>query len=67
MFSWRLAMAPPEVLDYVAAHEVAHLAELNHSDRFWDLVDRLCPHNARPRAWLRRQGAGLHRYGFSLS
>ena len=64
MFSWRLAMAPEEVLDYVAAHEVAHLVELNHSARFWAVVDRLCPGSARPRAWLRREGAGLHRYGF---
>lgn len=64
MFSWRLAMAPPQVLDYVAAHEVAHLAEMNHSRRFWALVERLMPGYAEPRAWLRREGAGLHRYVF---
>ena len=43
MFSWRLVMAPAAVLDYVVAHEVAHLAELNHSPRFWAVVRRLCP------------------------
>jgi len=62
MFSWRLVMAPPEVLDYVAAHEVAHLAEMNHSPRFWSQVARLCPDHARYRAWLRRHGHALHRY-----
>lgn len=65
MFSWRLIMAPPEVLDYVAAHEVAHLAQMNHSPRFWAVVDTLCPLSAGPRAWLRREGAGLHAYDFS--
>lgn len=64
MFSWRLAMAPPEVLDYVVAHEVAHLAEMNHSERFWAVVARLMPGYATPRAWLRRNGAALHRYDF---
>lgn len=64
MFSWRLVMAPPEVLDYVAAHEVAHLVEMNHSARFWAVVSRLCPDCAEPRAWLRREGAGLHAYDF---
>ena len=43
MFSWRLIMAPAAVLDYVVAHEVAHLAEMNHSPRFWAVVRRLCP------------------------
>jgi len=65
MYSWRLAMAPPEVLDYVAAHEVAHLAEMNHSPAFWAVVARLCPDHARHRAWLRREGGALHRYRFS--
>lgn len=67
MFSWRLAMAPPAVLDYVAAHEVAHLVELNHSARFWALVERLCPGHAEPRRWLRREGAALHRYSFAAT
>lgn len=64
MFSWRLVMAPPDVLDYVAAHEVAHRAEMNHSPRFWAHVARLCPDHARHRAWLRQHGHGLHRYRF---
>jgi predicted metal-dependent hydrolase len=67
MFSWRLVMAPGAVLDYVVAHEVAHLAELNHSPRFWAVVRRLCPDYERPRDWLRRQGSGLHRHDFSTA
>jgi predicted metal-dependent hydrolase len=63
-YSWRLILAPPEVLDYVAAHEVAHLAEMNHSPAFWAQVARLCPGYEGPRGWLRRQGAALHRYRF---
>ncbi len=64
MFSWRLVMAPPEVLDYVAAHEVAHIAELNHSPQFWGVVRRLVPDFEGPRDWLRREGAELHRLDF---
>ncbi len=63
-YSWRLILAPPEVLDYVAAHEVAHLAEMNHSPAFWAVVARLLPGYGAPRAWLRREGAALHRYRF---
>lgn len=62
-FSWRLIFAPPMVLDYLAAHEVAHLAELNHSDRFWRLTYRLCPNTDMAEAWLKRHGSSLHRYG----
>ncbi len=64
MFSWRLIMAPPAVLDYVAAHEVAHLAEMNHSARFWALVAGLAPDWQAQRRWLRTEGAGLHRFAF---
>lgn len=64
-FSWRLAMAPPAVQVYVAAHEAAHLVEMNHGPRFWALVDGLCPDHAARRAWLRREGPGLHRYRFA--
>jgi predicted metal-dependent hydrolase len=64
MYSWRLVMAPPEVLDYVAAHEVAHLVEMNHSDRFWAVTARLCPDYARHRKWLRDHGTDLHQYRF---
>ncbi|MFT5341370.1 MAG: putative metal-dependent hydrolase, partial [Paracoccaceae bacterium] len=64
MYSWRLILAPPEVLRYVAAHEVAHLAEMNHSQAFWDVVERLYGAYQAPRSWLRDNGAGLHRYRF---
>jgi len=64
MFSWRLAMAPPPVLDYVAAHEVAHLAEMNHSPAFWAVVARLFPQHAAPRRWLRAEGQSLHALRF---
>ncbi len=62
-FSWRLVLAPPDILDYVAAHEVAHLVEMNHSPRFWRVVARLCPDFETARDWLRREGATLHTYG----
>ena len=62
-FSWRLIMAPPFVLDYLAAHEVAHLKELNHSNRFWTLLRELCPATDEAERWLKRHGAELHRYG----
>jgi len=62
-FSWRLILAPPFVLDYLAAHEVAHLKEMNHSQRFWRLCEMLCPRTKEAKAWLRLHGAGLHRYG----
>jgi predicted metal-dependent hydrolase len=62
-FSWRLIFAPPFVLDYLAAHEVAHLVHHDHSDRFWTLTRRLAPLTDRAEAWLRTQGADLHRYG----
>ena len=62
-FSWRLILAPIEVLDYVAAHEVAHLKEMNHSPRFWKLVEEAMPGMEQPRAWLKSHGAGLHLYG----
>jgi predicted metal-dependent hydrolase len=63
MFSWRLVMAPPEVQDYVVAHEVAHLRHMDHSPRFWAQVATLTPHRAAATAWLERGGAGLMRIG----
>ncbi|MWD27152.1 DUF45 domain-containing protein [Aquicoccus sp. SCR17] len=63
-FSWRLIMAPPEILDYVAAHEVAHLAEMNHSPAFWRVVERLYGPHREARSWLRQEGPALHRYRF---
>lgn len=65
MFSWRLAMAPPQVLDYVAAHEVAHLAHMDHSARFWAAVEGLIPEYAPHRAWLRQHGADLMAWKFT--
>lgn len=65
MYSWRLILAPPEVLRYVAAHEVAHLAEMNHSPAFWAQVARLYGPYEAPRQWLRAHGGELHRYRFS--
>jgi len=59
-FSWRIVLAPPDVLDYVAAHEVAHLVEMNHGPRFWALVARLCPGHEAARRWLKANGAALH-------
>lgn len=65
MFSWRLVMAPSEILDYVAAHEVAHLAEMNHSQAFWDQVAHIHGDYKEQRKWLRVQGQDLHRYRFA--
>ncbi|MBC6438492.1 MAG: M48 family metallopeptidase [Rhodobacteraceae bacterium] len=64
MYSWRLVMAPPEVLNYVVAHEVAHLAEMNHSPRFWTVCGQLFPRQHAPRAWLKSHGAELLAWRF---
>ncbi|WP_299744464.1 SprT family zinc-dependent metalloprotease [uncultured Tateyamaria sp.] len=65
MFSWRLILAPPEVLNYVAAHEVAHLEQMNHSPAFWNAVSRIHgPYDAQ-RRWLRTEGNTLHRFRFA--
>jgi len=61
-FSWRLVLAPPFVLDYVVAHEVAHLRHMNHGTRFWALVRELVGNVERPQAWLNQNGPLLHRY-----
>jgi len=66
MFSWRLIMAPPVVLDYVAAHEAAHLAHMDHSAAYWACVARLMPDYATHRAWLRTHGTTLHGYQFGI-
>jgi hypothetical protein len=62
-FNWRLILAPPFVLDYVAAHEVAHLVEMNHSQAFWDTVEHTLPSMSRGRAWLKAHGRELMVYG----
>ena len=62
-FSWRLILAPSFVLDYVAAHEVAHLLEMNHSHHFWALVENHCPATEQAKKWLKTNGRSLHRYG----
>jgi predicted metal-dependent hydrolase len=62
-FSWRLILSPPYVLDYLAAHEVAHMVHMNHSPLFWKLTNRLFPETERAEAWLKAHGSGLHRFG----
>jgi predicted metal-dependent hydrolase len=62
-FSWRVIFAPPFVLDYLAAHEAAHLREMNHSRRFWALVFKCTPHAESGRNWLHLNGAELHAIG----
>lgn len=62
-FSWRLILAPPLVLDYVAAHEAAHLAEMNHGPKFWALVRKTMPRMDEAKRWLTGYGTELHRYG----
>jgi predicted metal-dependent hydrolase len=63
-YSWRLILAPPFVLDYVAAHEVAHLKYMNHGARFWALVERHCPGFDQARTWMKANGRQLH--GFDV-
>ncbi|WP_313612453.1 M48 family metallopeptidase [Agrobacterium sp.] len=64
-FSWRIVMAPASVIDYLAAHEVAHLREMNHGPKFWALCKALCPHMEESKAWLKRHGSQLHALDFS--
>lgn len=64
-FSWRIMMAPPLVIDYLIAHEVAHLREMNHGPKFWALCEELCPETKRAKAWLKKNGAALQAIPFS--
>jgi len=66
-FSWRLILAPEFVLDYVCAHEVAHLLEMNHSTRFWAHVENHCPHSQKAKKWLKVNGRSLHKYGADMA
>lgn len=61
-FSWRLVFAPADVVAYVVAHELSHLCEMNHSPKFWKLVQKVCPHYKQARSWLRINGHTLHSY-----
>ena len=58
-FSWRIMMAPPPVINYLVAHEVAHLKQMNHGPKFWKLCEELCPDTERCKAWLKRNGGAL--------
>jgi predicted metal-dependent hydrolase len=62
-YSWRLVFAPAQVADYLCAHEVAHLAEMNHSPQFWKIVEGFCPDYKNLRSWLRQNGKSLFQYG----
>ncbi len=64
-FSWRIVMAPDFVIDYLAAHEVAHLKEMNHSAAFWTLCKTLCPRTEEARRWLKIHGSQLHALDYS--
>lgn len=63
-FSWRIMMARPTVIDYLVAHEVAHLREMNHGPKFWALCRELCPRTDEARAWLKKNGGALQAIGF---
>ncbi|WP_105426393.1 M48 family metallopeptidase [Neorhizobium tomejilense] len=63
-FSWRIVMAPPLIIDYLAAHEVAHLKEMNHGPKFWALCRELCPRMEEARKWLKQHGSQLHAIDF---
>ncbi|WP_421855744.1 M48 family metallopeptidase [Oricola sp.] len=63
-FSWRIVMAPRPVIDYLVAHEVAHLVHMNHGPDFWALCEELCPETKRCKAWLKKNGTALQAIGF---
>jgi predicted metal-dependent hydrolase len=62
-FCWRIMMAPHPVIDYLVAHEVAHLREMNHGPKFWALCNELCPRTQEAKAWLKRNGSALQAIG----
>lgn len=63
-FSWRIMMAPKPVIDYLVAHEVAHLKEMNHGPKFWKLCQQLAPDTERCKAWLKKNGGALQAIRF---
>jgi predicted metal-dependent hydrolase len=63
-FSWRIMMAPRPVINYLVAHEVAHLKEMNHGPKFWKLCEELCPDTERCKAWLKKNGSALQAIQF---
>jgi predicted metal-dependent hydrolase len=63
-FSWRIMMAPGQVINYLVAHEAAHLKEMNHGPKFWALCEELCPDTKRCKAWLKKNGSALQAIGF---
>jgi predicted metal-dependent hydrolase len=63
-FSWRIMMAPRPVINYLVAHEVAHLKEMNHGPKFWKLCEELCPDTERCKAWLKKNGSTLQAIQF---
>jgi predicted metal-dependent hydrolase len=63
-FSWRIMMAPAPVINYLVAHEVAHLKEMNHGPKFWKLCRELCPDTDRCKDWLKRNGGALQAISF---
>ena len=62
-YNWRIILAPEPVLMYLCAHEVSHLRHMNHSADFWALVASICPNHLALRAWLKKNGDHLYRYG----
>lgn len=65
-FSWRLIMAPDDILNYVVTHETAHLSHLNHSSDFWDLVKQRCPNFLKAKSWLQNNGTSLMSWKLSV-
>jgi predicted metal-dependent hydrolase len=63
-FSWRIMMAPKPIINYLVAHEVAHLKQMNHGPKFWKLCEELCPDTERCKDWLKRNGNALQAIQF---
>ena len=61
-FNWRLIFAPKEILEYLVVHEMCHIIEMNHSVRFWNLVETLYPNYKLAKLWLKGNGMRLHQY-----